>query len=398
MSETRGIRRARFAALATAFALVLTGIPVAAQADSTIDDSTVIEHTVGGDTTDDSTIDDSTVVELPGPAVAPAPATRAASVATDRIAGQNRFETAVEVSKRIIPTGKRAPVVYIASGASFADALTAGPAASVREGVLLLVSPNFVPPVVAAELLRINPERVIIAGEVGAIPAPVAAQVAALVKPGTPVDRIGGRDRYETGRLIVREAFSGPVRVTRVMIATGRDFPDALAGGAAAAAFGEPVIIVNGSASQVDGPTLALLDDLGVSWAAIAGGPGVVSPGILDHLKHRVDVAERASQMTGNRYQTATGINTTYFGKKIEGIPTQALVVSGTGYADALAAIPLAGKLSRDSKFTSGAVYLSSAKCIPAPGSHYIGGWDRVTLVGGLGVLGNEVASLGGCW
>ncbi|GAA1926622.1 hypothetical protein GCM10009775_18520 [Microbacterium aoyamense] len=378
MSTFQRVRHARIAALAAALALVVTGLPMAAHADAPVDDPSV--------------------VELPGPAVEPAPVTFSSSVASGRISGPDRYSTSVQVSQRVIPAGTRAPVVYLASGESFPDALTAGPAASVREGVLLLVKKTEIPSAVAAEIARLDPERVIIAGGTGAVSAAVAAQVDALVRPGTSVTRLGGIDRYETGRKIVRDAFTGPIRVTRTLIATGLDFPDALAGGAASAAFGEPVIIVDGKADRLDAPTIALIDDLGVSKAMVAGGAGAVSDGILDQLENRLDVAERASALTGSRYHTATGINTTYFGRKFEGIPTQALVVSGTGYADALAAIPLAGKLARDSKFTGGAVYLATTTCIPAPGSHYIGGWDRVTLVGGRLVLGDEVASLAGCW
>lgn len=55
-----------------------------------------------------------------------------------RVAGENRYDTAVALSQRSFPNG--APIVFVASGLDFADALTAAPAAAAAGGPLLLVS------------------------------------------------------------------------------------------------------------------------------------------------------------------------------------------------------------------------------------------------------------------
>ena len=59
----------------------------------------------------------------------------------DRLAGANRFETSVLISQELFPTGApvQAPVLYIANGRNYPDALSAGPAASHLGGGLLLV-------------------------------------------------------------------------------------------------------------------------------------------------------------------------------------------------------------------------------------------------------------------
>ncbi len=80
--------------------------------------------------------------------------------ATDRIAGETRIETAVEISKRAYPDG--APAVYLSRANVFADALAAK---SLTDGPVLLVpSCSGVPPVVQAEIERLNPERVVALG------------------------------------------------------------------------------------------------------------------------------------------------------------------------------------------------------------------------------------------
>lgn len=70
-------------------------------------------------------------------------------IATDRLGGIDRYATSVAISARTIaepPT----PVVYLASGAGFADALAAGPAAAKQGGGLLLTRPDRLPAGVAA--------------------------------------------------------------------------------------------------------------------------------------------------------------------------------------------------------------------------------------------------------
>lgn len=99
------------------------------------------------------------------------------SLDVSRIQGQDRFEVGVNVSLEMFPEGSvpdgGVPVVYVANGLNFPDALAAGPAASVRGGLVLLVQPTFIPPAVAAELTRLNPQKIVVAGG----PASVSAAV-----------------------------------------------------------------------------------------------------------------------------------------------------------------------------------------------------------------------------
>lgn len=76
-----------------------------------------------------------------------------------RLAGSDRYETAVLVSRAAYPNG--ADIVYIANGESMVDAMVAGAAQS---GPVLLVQKDTVPPAVYAELDRLNPSQIIILG------------------------------------------------------------------------------------------------------------------------------------------------------------------------------------------------------------------------------------------
>ena len=63
--------------------------------------------------------------------------------------------------------------------------------------------------------------------------------------PADPVDRLAGSNRYATAAEISQWAYPDGSDV--VFVATGLDFPDAIAGGAAAAAEGGPLLLVTGT-------------------------------------------------------------------------------------------------------------------------------------------------------
>ncbi|HWP62528.1 MAG TPA: cell wall-binding repeat-containing protein, partial [Candidatus Binatia bacterium] len=80
-------------------------------------------------------------------------------VTSERLGGTDRYGTSVAISVRTVPEGG-VPVVYLASGAGFADALVAGPAAARSGGALLLTRPDRLPANIATELVRLAPDRV----------------------------------------------------------------------------------------------------------------------------------------------------------------------------------------------------------------------------------------------
>ena len=144
-----------------------------------------------------------------------------------RVGGSDRYATSVLVSQSEFPTG--AAKVYIASGGSFADALSAGPAAG-RTGPILLVEPNRVSAGVLAELKRLDPSQIVVLGGVASVSEEVQASVSSAV-PSASVTRLGGSDRYETSALIATELFSARVNV--LFLASGEEFADSLSAGPA---------------------------------------------------------------------------------------------------------------------------------------------------------------------
>lgn len=84
---------------------------------------------------------------------------------TSRIAGADRYATAVQISHVAFPGG--APTVYLANGARSADALAGK---SLTDGPILLVPGcGDVPGSVLAEIRRLDPTRVVALGGAGAV-------------------------------------------------------------------------------------------------------------------------------------------------------------------------------------------------------------------------------------
>lgn len=219
------------------------------------------------------------VVMVGGPAVL-SPAVEEAvaglGVVVDRIAGGDRYGTAAAVAGRL---GDRD--VLLARGhnhadgrPAWADALAAGPVAAALDRAILLVGPGALPAPVVDALGDVDHATVV--GGVEALPAHVDTQVDDLV--GT-VDRIGGADRYATARLLdAMVAADGP---RAVWLATGTNWPDALAAGAATAVSGDRLLLVGGDVAETTGlrfdASLQEVDDVVVAGGTVAVPDTVVA-------------------------------------------------------------------------------------------------------------------------
>lgn len=304
----------------------------------------------------------------------------------ERLQGSDRFATSVAVTKESFADGEPVPVIYVANGLNYPDALSAGPAAIHSGGALLLVLPDGIPTVVAEELDRLNPERIVVVGSAAAISNSVKAALAEYVSSPSDVDRIGGSDRYETSRLLVRDAF-GTDGAENAFIATGYNYPDALAAVPAAGYWDAPLVLVPGTASSLDSSTRTLLGDLGVQHALIAGSTAAVSGGIESGLDSYLGSSNVVRFAGGDRFETALLININIFPEA-----EYAFVATGLGFADALSAGPLAGALGAP-------MYLSLPTCMPYYVINDISAVraKKVYFLGSTAALSNAVYNLTSC-
>ena len=219
-----------------------------------------------------------------------------------RLADDNRYDTAVKISADTYPTPPASRTVFLASGLAFPDALSASGVAGHLGAPLLLLPGNQANlnsvPKVTAELTRLAPTTIYLAGGTSSISTGIETQLHTMFPTATFV-RFAGANRYETATKIVDFFFQNPAvppfgatPVHTVYIASGLNFPDALAGGALAGAQGAPLLLVPGTSANLDivvGGNKIIKDEFGVTRLfpnriIIFGSSGAVSTGIFNEL------------------------------------------------------------------------------------------------------------------
>ncbi|GEM_PF-2602148 len=287
-----------------------------------------------------------------------------------RLAGADRYATSVEISRWAYPSG--APVAYVAAGDAFPDALAGSAAAARRGGPLLLVAKGVVPGTVQAELSRLSPSEIVVLGGTGVVSDAVVAQLSAIA----PTRRVWGADRYATAAAVATDAFTAPVSVAYV--ATGLDFPDALAGGAAAGAAGAPLLLTAGD--TVPAATAAALQTLSPSEIVVLGGTGVVSDAVVAQLSA---IAPTRRVWGADRYATAAAVSADRFTAA-----TTVFAATGLDFPDALAGAAAAGAKGSP-------VLLVGRDTVPSPTSTEITrlGPSEIIVLGGSAVVSPQVSA-----
>ncbi|MEV8214058.1 cell wall-binding repeat-containing protein [Leifsonia sp. NPDC077715] len=297
---------------------------------------------------------------------------------TSRISGADRFDSAVAVSREAYPN--TAPSVVVASGESFPDALAGGPVAAKLGGPLLLTLGGSLPASTSAEISRLKPARILVAGGTASISDAVVAALQKLA----PVTRVGGTDRYETSRKLALYAF--PSAAT-VYVASGDAFPDALSGGSGAGAVGAPLLLVSGPGSPADLATATLAKDLRATKARIVGGPASIGEATVTAVARTVTDTKRVSG--SDRFATAVAVSA----DALQPASTnRAFIVNGMNFPDGLVAAPLAAKLKSP-------MFLSPGWCIGSDSVNEMVrvGASKLTLIGGTAALTPEVAATQMC-
>lgn len=196
----------------------------------------------------------------------------------DRIGGYDRYDTNTLIAKKLV-TAMNTPVV-IASGESFPDALSISSIASSYGYPILITAKGSLSQEIKNYISSLQPSKVYIVGGTGVVSDAVQTSIKSLT-PGT-VTRLAGNDRFDTSEKIL-SAFSMTPKT--VYIASGLDFPDALAGSTLASVTGDPIVLVDPSITGVPPSTMKYLQTLnsnGVVPNIVAfGGTGVIPDVVL---------------------------------------------------------------------------------------------------------------------
>jgi putative cell wall-binding protein len=272
-----------------------------------------------------------------------------------RIAGINRFATAVMCSQRAFPVASSVTTLVVSSGFVWTDTLSAVPLAGASGGPLLLVGPSTpIDSSVPAEIQRLGAKTVYISGNMTSINTAVRSAIRAL--PGVSVVDIGGTDVPSVNELVAKKvaAERGGTKGGTVFIARsdGANFADALAASSVAAALHAPIILVPNTGSTLPAATIRALQAVRADEAVVLGQPNAVPDAIVTQVMNNCAPGATSTRKGGaNRYETARLIvewGQAKLGARVS-LDT-AYVATGMAFPDALGGGPLAGA-SADGKW-----------------------------------------------
>lgn len=190
-----------------------------------------------------------------------------------RLGGEDRYDTAALLARRArrllsSPDPQR---VLVALGTNFPDALAASPLVAAGDVPLVLV--GGAGPVASAtrdQLAAWSPDEILVTGGPVAVSDEVVAELATIAD----VTRIAGDNRYDTAARLHDLAVDAGARRSRVLVATGESFPDALGAGAALAADGGVLVLTH--PTHVPDASADILDAADATSLRVLGGPRAV--------------------------------------------------------------------------------------------------------------------------
>lgn len=290
-----------------------------------------------------------------------------------RLGGQDRYETAVAISKS---GWTQSDNVILTSGENYPDALVGSSFAYLKNAPVLITSSSKLDGNVSEEIARLKAKNVYILGSNSTISQSVDNEL----KQKYNVVRIGGEGLYDTA-VKVGEEIRNLKQFDTVVIAPQGDFPDTLAIAPFSAINTMPILFSDKDNLRAD--TMAAIQKWNIKNVVIVGGTGVISNDIDNKLKSiGINVTRLAGQ---DRYDTALEIIKHY--APSEGYKDIS-IATGEAYPDALTGASLAARnnmplvlVNKDNVKTNISEYINKNKI------------EKAYIFGGTGVVSNSIVS-----
>ncbi|MBU5228059.1 cell wall-binding repeat-containing protein [Clostridium senegalense] len=265
-------------------------------------------------------------------------------ILTNRINGNDRYETSVKVAETI----GQAEEVFVATGDSFADALSVSTVAASKNSPIILSQESNLN-ADAKQYIKNNgiSKSYVIGGE--------KLINNKILKSLPSSERIAGNNRYETNYKILNK-FKNDLDFNNIYVATGSNFPDALSGAGIASKTNSPIVLTS---ETVDINTKKIISENknNIKKSIVLGGESAINTNTLAQLdmkekeymsdilkpyysscSYRTNNTEYL-KMGGNSYtkgysfSSYTGVNSFNLGKKYKCISGILGCRSGAGFS-----------------------------------------------------------------
>ena len=196
-----------------------------------------------------------------------------AGYTVERLGGADRFETATKVADAIAAlAGADTDTVLLASGLDFADALAASAAAAEHAHPVLLTAGADRSDTTTAWISANTP------GELFCVGGPACAAADDDPVTDTAIEIVGAT-RYTTATKVAARFFDPG---TPIGVASGVEFPDALAAAADTPNRGGPLLLT--APTSLPAEVNTFIDTWNPTTIVIYGGPAAVSPAVAEQL------------------------------------------------------------------------------------------------------------------
>lgn len=198
-----------------------------------------------------------------------------------RFGGDTRYDTAGEIAEQLSPPINKTAI--IAYGENYPDALASASMAAAQGMPILLVKFDSVPSATQENLSFLKITKTIIVGGSDVVSTGVEKW---LSDNGYNPTRLGGETRYDTCNLIADYILKNMCMSASCLgIAFGENFPDALTLGPLAGKFRAPVLLVRDTFIPTSIKNFINSHKDVAYQVYIAGGPDVVSEGVVNEIK-----------------------------------------------------------------------------------------------------------------
>jgi putative cell wall-binding protein len=200
-----------------------------------------------------------------------------------RASGPSRTATTLDIYTK--GGGTWGTTAIIACGTSFADALSISPYAYAERAPVFLADSktglDAATTIALKAILRLGRiDHIIIVGGTAVVPDAVKVQLGYQATDTSTFTRLGGIDRYATSVTIAAwiDSASPSLGFNKVAVATGANFPDALAGGAFCGKVGTVLLLADDTpAGRTDIATVISAHSTEIGFGHVLGGDSVIS-------------------------------------------------------------------------------------------------------------------------